>query len=63
MGRHHRGQNECDHAGNGDGTSEGKRKFAEERAGQPTLERDRSINGGQRNRHRDDRADQFARTH
>ena len=37
------------------------RKFAEQRAGQPALKRDRRIDRRERDGHGDDRADQFAR--
>ena len=38
------------------------RKLQEQRAGQAALETDRRVDRGQRDRHGDDRTDQFART-
>jgi len=59
--RHHRRKCQCYHAGNENRAGKGQREFAKERARQSTLKSDRRINGRQRDRHRDDWPDQFAR--
>ena len=61
MRRHHRRKNESDDAGNENCAGERERELAKERTGQSTLQRDRCVNRGERDRHRDDRPDQFAR--
>ena len=63
MRRHHRRKDKRDDAGNENRAGERKREFAEERAGQSTLQSDRRVNGRERDRHGDDRTDQFARAH
>ena len=60
--RHHWRKREGDDPGNENRAGERERELAEERAGQSALESDRRIDRGERDRHRDDRADQFART-
>ena len=60
LGRHHRREREGDDAGNHDRAGEGKGKLTEERAGEATLQTDRRVHGGQRDRHGDDGPDQFA---
>ena len=59
--RHHGRKRQRDDAGDEDRARQRERKFAEQRAGQSALQRDRRINGRERDRHGDDRADQFAR--
>ena len=61
MGRHHWRQRQRDHARDENGAGERERKFAEERSGQPALQRDRRVDRRQRDCHRDDWAYQFAR--
>ena len=58
---HHRRKRERDDAGDDDRAGEREGKLAEERAGQAALNADRRIDRGERDRHRDDRPDQFAR--
>ena len=60
-GGHDRRESERDHAGDGDRAGQGEGKFAEERSRQAALDADRNVNRGERDRHRDDRPDQFAR--
>ncbi len=61
MCRHHRRQNQCDDAGNENCAGERERELAEKRTGQAALQCDRRVDGRERNRHGDDRPDQFAR--
>ena len=59
--RHHRRQDKSYNARNENGAGERERKFSEKRAGQSALQRDWCVNRGERDRHGDDRTDQFAR--
>src|SRR5207253_9976061 len=58
--RHHRRQDKSYNARNENGARERERKFSEKRAGQSALQRDWCVNRGERDRHGDDRTDQFA---
>ena len=57
---HHRRKRERDDAGHDHRARERERELAEQRASEPALHADRRIDCGERDRHRDDRADQFA---
>ncbi len=57
---HHRRKRQRHDSGNDHGSRERECKLAEQRAGQAALNTDRRIHGGERDRHRDDRAHQFA---
>ena len=57
---HHRRQGQRHHAGNDHGAGERERELAEQRTGQTALNTDRRVHRGERDGHRDDRADQFA---
>ncbi len=58
---HDRRQRDRDDAGDDDRGGQRDGELQEQRAGQPALEADRRIDRGQRDGHRDDRADQLAR--
>ena len=60
-GAHHRRQRQRDNAGNDDGAGQGKGELAKERAGQPRQKADGRIDGGERDGHGDDGADDFPR--
>ena len=57
---HHRRKRQRHNAGHDDCACQSECEFAEERAGQSTLNSDRRVDRRQRDGHRDDRADQFA---
>ena len=56
---HHRRQGHGDDARDHHGAGEGKGEFAEQRSGEALREADRRIHGGERDRHRDDRPEDF----
>jgi hypothetical protein len=58
---HDRRERNRDDAREDDRRSERNRELEEQRAGQAALESDRRVDGGQGDRHRDNRAEQFAR--
>ena len=60
VGGHHRRERERDGARDRDGAGQREGELAEERTGQAALETDRGVNRSERERHRDDRADEFA---
>ena len=59
--RHHRRQDKRDHAGNENRARQSECEFAEQRAREPALERDRRVHRRERDRHRDSRPNQFSR--
>ena len=58
---HHRRQSQRDDARHQHRPGQREREFAEQRAGQSTLNRDRRVDRRQRDRHRDDRSDELTR--
>ena len=59
-GGHHRGESEGHDAGDQDRPGKSEGKLTEEGSGQPTLDADRGVDRGQRDCHRNDRAEEFA---